>query len=168
MGRESLANWSIDKSAHRFWGFLLFVVPFSIFLASFIVIYIVDRSTNIIAVIIPILLFFPLIPTFKEFLNVLGAYKENSIVYITTEGIYVRYIDKEDKYEYLTWDAMKQYDILSGAPKKGLGRLIPKPTRFHLKGSHEDESIIVEAMGPNIDVLRHYLKERGVPFGYMK
>jgi hypothetical protein len=168
VSKESLASWSIDKNTYRFNGFLLFIVPFAIFVASFIAVYIVGRSTYIVAVVIPILLFFPLIPTFKEFLNVRNAYKESTIVYITAEGIFVRHPEKGDKLDYLAWEAMKEYDILSSPPKKGISALIPKPTRFLLKGAHEDESIIVEAVGHNDAVLRHYLKGRGIAFGLMK
>ncbi len=168
MSKESLASWSIDKDTYRFWGFLLFIVPFAIFVASFIAVYIVGRSINIIAVVVPVLLFFPLIPTFKEFLNVRNAYKESTIVYITAEGIYVRHPEKGDKLDYLAWEAMKEYDVLSSSPKKGIAALIPKPTKFLLKSAHEDESIVVEAVGHDDAVLRHYLKERGVTFGFMK
>lgn len=168
MGKESLASWSIDKNTYRFWGFLLFIIPFALFVASFIAVYIVGRSIHIVAVVIPVLLFFPLLPTFKEFLNVRNAYKESTIMYITAEGVYVRHPEKGDKFDYLAWEVMKEYDILASPPKKGISALIPKPTRFLLKGAHEDESIIVEAIGSDDAVLRHYLKERGVTFGFVK
>jgi hypothetical protein len=163
---NTLARWTIRKNYHQLMSSIVFLVPLAIFLVGFIGVYFVLRSTNIAFLIVPILLFLPVIPGFMEFYNTRKIYKEDLEVYITEKGVYVRHLDLGDKYTFIDWFSIKQFDITTFPKDSFLGRLTPKPTRFVLKGAVEDETVTVDALEENVDVFNDLLREHQIPFGF--
>lgn len=164
MAETTLASWKIDKGSHRMLASIIFLIPLAIFLVAFLTVYVILRSTNIILVVLPIILFLPLIPTFWELSRSFELYKENLGVYITDRGVYVRHLDQGDKYDFLAWEAIKQYDVTSPPSLT----LVPQPAIFRLVGAYEDESLTVYAFGYDADILKNYLKEHNISFGFMR
>jgi len=162
-----LASWNIDKDSGRILAFLIFFILLLIFIASFCIIYLIQQSTTIIFLIIPVLLFLPLIPTFKELMASSQVFKEDMEVNITERGIYVIHSDT-DKEDFLAWEQMKQYDILSLPSLNIVNLFVPKPSRFCLHGSYEDEYLELDANGQNSDLLKSYLKDHSILFGYVR
>ena len=163
---NTLAKWKIDKSSHLVIASLIFLIPLAAFVVSFISIYFVMKSTDILLLILPVILFFPLIPTFKEFWLDLSIYKENLEVYLTDNGVYVRHLDKKDKYEFINWANIKQYDVTAFPANSFLGSLVPKPIRFTLRAEVEEEDVVVDVIGEDEVVLREQLKLRDISFGF--
>jgi len=164
MAETTLASWKIDKNSHRMLASLIFFIPAAIFIVAFLTIYVILRSTNIILLVIPVILFLPLVPTFRELSRSFALYKENLWIYVTDRGVYIRHVDQGDKHDFLAWEAIKQYDVTSSPSLT----LIPQPAIFRLVGAYEDESLTIYAFDYDADILKNYLKEHNVPFGFMR
>lgn len=166
ISENTLAKWTIRKNYYQLISSLIFLVPLAIFLVGFIGVYFVLKSTNIAFLIVPILLFLPVIPGFTEFYSIMKIYKENLEVYITEKGVYVRHLDLGDKYSFIDWFSIKQFDITTFPKDSFIGKMIPKPTRFVLRGAVENEAMTVDALEENADVFKNLLQERDIPFGF--
>ena len=164
MAETVLASWKIDKSNHQMLASIIFFIPAAIFIVAFLAIYVILRSTNIILLAIPVILFLPLVPTFRELSRSLALYKENLWIYVTDRGVYIRHLDQGDKHDFLAWEAIKQYDVTSPPSLT----LIPQPAVFRLVGAYEDESLTIYAFDYDVDILKNYLKDHNVPFGFMR
>lgn len=163
-----LAKWEINKGSANFFAFVVLLVAFAAVLVSFFAIYIVSRSTNIIFLVIPIILGAVFLGLLPEFFKSLNSYSQNAEVYITQRGVYLRPLPTSNKFNFLAWEQITQYDETPFISVSFLGLLFPKPTRFSLQGKYEEDSFSVEALGEDSDVLRAYLKEHEVPFGFVK
>src|SRR3990167_9877245 len=163
---NTLANWTVNKTASRMLALTIFFVPFAIFILSFVSIYFILKSTDIAVLAIPIVLFLPVAAAFREFWSILSIYKEDTAVYLTDSGVYVRFLEHKDKYAFKDWYSIKQYDIVSFPQKSIFEKLIAVPTRFILKGDIEEENLVVDAVGPYVDQFRDMLHERNIAFGF--
>ena len=163
---NTLANWTVNKTASRMLALTIFFVPFAIFILSFVTIYFILKSTDIFLLAIPIVLFLPVAAAFREFWSILSIYKEDTAVYLTDSGVYVRFLEHKDKYAFKDWYSIKQYDIMSFPQKSIFEKMIAVPTRFVLKGDIEEEYLVVDAVGENAEQLRSLLNERNIPFGF--
>lgn len=164
---NTLAKWTIDKSGHLMIASLIFIVPLAIFLVSFVYVYIILKSTNIVLLVVPVLLFFPTIPAFIEFWQDLQIFKNKMEVYLTEKGVYVRHLDKGDEHDFIAWYDIKQYDVTTFPSSSIFGSFIRKPSRFTLRGSAKGDGIIVDAIGNDELILRDQLKTHNISFGFM-
>lgn len=169
MGDETaLANWEINKSTATLWASIVTLIFFGAAFFSFFAVYLVSKSTNFVLLIIPAIFVGIFLATLPEFFKTLKAYSQNAMVYITERGVYLRPLPQGDKYNFLAWELMVQYDEIPFISKSFLGFLFPKPTRFVLRGQYEEDTFAVEAVGDDADILRAYLKEHQVKFGFLK
>lgn len=161
-----LTKWIINKTAHLMLASIVFFIPLAIFIASFVGIFVLLRSTNLALLIVPLLLFLPIIPATKEFWDIYKIYQESTQVYVTDTGIYVRYLDRKDKYDFISWYSIKQYDIVDFPKHSLLQKMITVPTRFVFQNGDGGETMSVDAIDSDAEVLRNYLHERNIPFGF--
>jgi hypothetical protein len=160
-----IGEWKIDKAKPRMNALLLFFVPLAIAAGTFIYVFLIERSTNILLVILPILLFLPVIAAFKQLLKVSQIFKEDKEYYVTENGIYLVHKGKNEP-EFLAWALMKRYDRANiGGSMSLLDILIPKPIRLILKGETEAETIVVDGYEEDILELEAILRQRQIPFG---
>lgn len=161
------ARWQIGKEQVLFVAILITGAVFFLFLFSLWAIYFVSQSTNILLLSIPILFLFLLVAVLTELFKSLRSIPENSEIYITDKGIYKRFPGKEE-HKFIPWGQMNGYDLRYLVSTSALGRLFVRPTQFFLKSQYEEDNFVVEAIGENVEVLRAYLKENNVPFGFLK
>ena len=168
MEQTTLASWVNNKSHQRTLATIFFSIFLATFLVSFVFIYIILKSTNPFTITIPLILFLPVLPALREVWSSLTLFKESTQVYLTDTGVYARDLEKPNEYKFLAWELIRQYDIIHIGSAPVVGVLIPKPTRFLLRGKHEEDSFVIDAYGDNADILEAYLKEHEIPFGFMK
>lgn len=163
---NTLAAWTINKAGSRRLALSVFFATLAIFIISLVSIYFIFKSTHIAVLAVPLILFLPMLAAFKGFLRVLSVYKEDTQVYVTDRGIYVRYLEQKDKYAFKDWYLIKEYDVVSFPSKSFFDKLIEVPTRFVLKGDTAEENLFVDALGPDAENFRSLLHERNIPFGF--
>jgi len=168
MDETVYTRWTIDKSQHRFWIVLVITIASSLFFLSFFLLYIVSQTKEILLALIPILSLLLLLGLFPEAIRSWGSVEESGQVYVTEKGIYLRNLSKPDNYKFVSWENITQYDLKYFASASPLGKIFPKPTRFFLKGKYEEDSFAFAAFEEDIDVVRAYLKEKNVNFGFIK
>lgn len=166
-GETTLAKWEVSKDQVIFVALLISFIIFFFFIFSFWSIYIVSRSTNIVFLVIPILLFFMLVAALPELFKSLKSAPENAEIFLTDKGIYRKGVGQEEV-KFIPWEQLSGYDMSYLASTSPLGRLFIRPTKFFLKSKYEEDNFVVDAFGENVDVLRAYLKENNVPFGFLK
>ncbi len=162
------AQWTVDKSQHRFWVILVTFIVAAVFFLSFFLIYIVSKTNEVTLAVIPIIAFFLLVGIIPEAIKSWGAVEEEGQVYVTEKGVYLRELNDPNKYKAVSWENISQYDLKYFNSVSFLGKVFPKPTRFFLKGKYEEDSFALEAFGEDTDVLRAYLKEKNVSFGFVR
>ena len=92
---NTLATWTVNKTASRMLALTIFFVPFAIFILSLFSIYFILKSTDIAVLAIPIILFLPVAAAFREFWSILSIYKEVRVVYLADRGMYVRFLEQK-------------------------------------------------------------------------
>lgn len=162
-----LAKWNVSKDQVIFPAVLVSLIIFFLFGLTSWGIYFVSQSTNVLILIIPIILFFILLAALPEFFKSLKSAPENSEVYLTDKGVYRRDDSQKDQ-KFIPWEQMSSYDMSYLGSTTPLGKLFIRPTKFFLKSKYEEDNFIVETFGENVDILRAYLKENNVPFGFLK
>lgn len=174
-GEIQLANWSIAKSQSSSPAIIIFLSITTVFVISFLYIFVISKSTNLFSIIIPILLFLALISALSELIKSLKAITESSDVYITERGVYKRNSENKDPsatgqgdYKFIAWDLITGYDMKYLQTQGFIGKLFPRPTKFHITSKYADDSFWLDVFGEDVDILRAYLKEHNVPFGYLK
>lgn len=162
------ARWIVGRDQVIFIAAASVLVIFSLFAFSLWSIYFVSRSTNLIFLVIPILLLFLLLASVPEFFKSLRSVPENSEVYLTDKGVYRRKLRNKEDYKFIPWEQMSGYDMCYLSSNTLLGKFFVRPTQFFLKSKYEEDNFAIEAFGEDVEVLRAYLKENNVPFGFLK
>lgn len=168
MSETIYSQWTVDKNQNRFWVILVTFIVATVFLLSFFLLYIVSKTSEIILAVIPIIAFFLLFGIIPEAIRSWGAVEEEGQVYVTEKGVYLRELNDQSKYKFVSWENISQYDLKYFNSVSFLGKVFPKPTRFFLKGKYEEDSFALDAFGEDTDVLRAYLKEKNVSFGFVR
>ena|SRR3989304_9034018 len=161
------AKWEVDRDKVLFVAFIATFVLIFLFAFSFWAIYIYSKSTNIVFLVIPVILFLLSLAAIPELFKSLKAAPQNSEVYVTDKGVYRREPQNKE-YKFIPWGQMNGYDMHYLSSTSPLGRIFIRPTQFVLKSKYEEDNFVVEAFGENVDVLRAYLKENNVPFGFLR
>ncbi len=162
------AKWSIDKTQTMFFASAITATFLVLFLASFYFIFLWQRSTNLILLVVPIIFFLLLVAALPEFFKSIGAPIINSEVQVTDKGIYRKDLGSKDDYKFVAWSQMSGYDVSYLASKSLLGQLFPRPNQFFIKSKFEDDNFSVSAYSEETDILRAYFQENNVPFGFVK
>lgn len=160
------SKWEISKDQIRFFAFLVFVIISFLFVFSFFEIIIFQKSTDIVLLVIPIILFLVFLAAVPEFIKSLTTVKSSYLVFLTEKGIYKKISKNEN--QFISWEQMTSYDLAYFHSNTPIGKLFPRPTRFFIKSKYSEDSFAVDSLGENSDVLRAYLKEKSVPFGFIK
>lgn len=168
MSETVYAQWTIDKSQHRFWIGLVITTAATFFLLSFFLLYIVTQTTELLLAFIPILSLLLLLGLFPEAVKSWGAVEKSGQVYVTEKGLYLRNLSKPEDYKFVSWENIAQYDLKYFNSVSPLGKIFSRPTKFFLKGKYEEDSFTFDAFGEDVDVVRAYLKEKNVNFGFIK
>lgn len=168
MEETKLANWTVDKSQTIFPATIVFVTILLIFCLSLLFVFVINQSVTLFSLIIPIVLFLVLVSVVPEFFKSLGAVKEATEITITERGLYRQNLEKKDQQQFIAWDHLTGYDMSYQHSATPLGKLFPRPTKFYLKSKFETDNFWIDAFGDDIDILRAYLKEHNVPFGFLK
>ncbi len=167
VGEKQLATWSVSKNQSSLLASIIFFPILVFFIVSFLWIFIAIKSTNIASLVIPIVLLLLVIATLPEFLKSLKAINESSEVSITERGVYKRNPEKKAEPKFIAWDLMTGYDMKYLQSSGTLGKLFSRPTKFFIKSKYPDDSFWLDAFGEDVDILRAYLKENNVPFGFL-
>lgn len=165
---RTLESWTIDGSNTVLPAGFIFFLILILFISSFVFIFIIAKSTTIVALIIPIVLFLLVMVTLPEFIKSLKAISEPAEIYISERGVYKRNPEKEKEFKLIAWDLMTGYDMKYLESAGILGKIFPRPTKFFIKSKYSDDSFWLDAFGDHVDVLRAYLKEHNVPFGFVQ
>lgn len=165
---RTLESWSVDSSHSVLPAAFIFFLVLIIFVLSFIFIFIIFKSTDIIALVVPILLFVLLIGITPEFIKSLRAITESAEIYITERGVYKRKPGNKEDFKFIAWDLMSGYDMKYLESVGFLGKFFPRPTKFFIKSKYTDDSFWLDAFGDSVDILCAYLKEHNVPFGFVQ
>lgn len=164
---KTLETWSVSNSQTIWPAIIAFSLIAVLFVASFIYFFIFLKSTEIWQLVIPIVLFLLTLVVLPELIKSLKAVDESADVSITERGVYKRLGPSEGDIKFVAWDLMVGYDMRYLNSSGLIGKLFPRPTKFHIKSKYEDDSFWVDAFGEHIDVLQAYLKEHNVAFGYL-
>lgn len=163
-----LANWDVDGTHVVFVAAIVTFVNFFLFAFSFTVIFILSKSTDIVLLLIPPILGIVFFASIPEFFKSLKSSPESSKIFVTSLGVYKGKGENRENYKFIPWGQMSGYDMRYLASLSPIGKLYIRPTQFFLKSKYEEDSFIVDAFGEDVDVLRAYLKENNVPFGFLK
>lgn len=162
------AKWEISGSQVLFIAILITTTLFLLFAFSFWAVYIFSKSTNVVSLVIPIILLLLFLAALPELFKSLKSVPKDSEVYVTEKGVYRREQEKGDQHQFIPWEQMSGYDMRYLASSSPLGKIFVRPTQFFLKSKYEEDNFVVDAFGEDVDVLRAYLKENNVPFGFLK
>ncbi len=164
----TLSSWTINKSQSSLPATIIFSFLLILFLISFAWIFIINKSTDIVSLVIPIILFLIVLATLPEFFKSLKAIGESYEVYLTERGIYKRTPEKKEEPHFIAWDLMSGYDMKYLQSPGLLGKIFIRPTKFFIKSKYSDDSFWLDTFGDDVDILRAYLKEHNVPFGFVQ
>ena len=162
-----LAKWEVSRDHVLFVAIIVTFVLFFLFAFSFWAIYLFSKSTSIVFLVLPILLFLLFLAALPELFRSLRTAPQDAEIYITDKGVYRRQSQKEE-YQVISWGQMSSYDMRYLATSSPLGKLFIRPTQFILKSKYEVDNFVVDAFGENVDILRSYLQDNNVPFGFLK
>lgn len=168
MDETTLSSWTIARSKSILPATLIFSFVLTLFLISFTWIFIINKSTSIVPLAIPIILLLLVISTLPEFFKSLRAISESYAIYLTERGIYKGDPKNKDDFHFIAWDLMSGYDMKYLQSSGLLGKIFVRPTKFFIKSKYTDDSFWLDAFGDDVDILRAYLKEHNVPFGFLK
>jgi hypothetical protein len=165
-GENILGSWKIDRTPPKMNITLVFLGFLALFVLSFFYIYLLERSTNVLLLAVPLLLFLPLIPTFREFLAVNQIFKEDLEYFVTETGIYVVYRERNAS-KYLPWGDIKQYDSVP-LPSGGgfFDSIVPKPRRLIVRSEIQENSFVVDVFDDDAAQLIDLFKTNNIPFGF--
>lgn len=164
MNETVFESWVVNSSEKKLVATFIFGAIVVSFLFSFYIIFLITRSTNIILLVVPIILFLLTISSLPEYLKSLSSNQLNAQISLTETGISVKESGGEVK---LTWEQIASYDMKYFNSTSPLGSLFPKPTSFIFK-MRDDSSYRVDSFGETVDVVRAYLKEKNIPFGFVQ
>jgi hypothetical protein len=162
------AQWTLGRDQIIFPALLTTAVAFFLFVFTLWAFYIVSSSTNIVLLLVPILLGFLFLATLPELFKSLRNLPEEARVYITDQGVYSGKGERRENYKFIPWGQMNSYDVHYLGSSGFLGRFFVRQTQIILKSKYEEDNFLVEAIGEDVDILRAYLKENNVPFGFVK
>lgn len=165
---KSLASWSVDSIQTVLPASFVFFAVLILFITSFVFVFVIFKNTDLLSLVLPIMLFLMVISTLPEFIKSLKSISESSEVYITERGVYKRNSQKQEEYKFVAWDLMTGYDMKYLQSNSFLGKIFVRPTKFFIKSKYPDDSFWLDAFGDDVDILRAYLKEHNVPFGFLK
>jgi len=168
MNETVFAQWIVDKTQYRFLiGFAVTVAVVSFLLIS-VFFYFVIQTKNIIFATVPGILFLLVFGFCAEAFLAWSCVDESGKIYITDKGIYLCSLADPNQFKFVRWEDISSYDLKYFLSKTFLGKFFPKPTKFFLKGHYETDSFSFLAFGENVDISRAYLKEKNVPFGFIR
>lgn len=155
-------TWVIEKNQGLAPAALLFFFCLALFLLVSFYAYFVERTTNVIFILLPLPLALITLSTFKYVRGSMTAFPEERKYRLTQEGIYSTTGQQEEK--FLSWTAVRQYD--QGQVKGAT--LVGTPERIVLRTDHEEESMEVVAFAAQMNKIRSTLRVYDVSFGYLR
>ena len=168
MDEPTLSRWTITRSKSILPATFIFSFVLTLFLISFTWIFIINKSTSIVPLAIPIILLLLVISTLPEFFKSLKAISESYEVSLTERGVYKHNSGKKEEQKFIALDLMTSYDMKYLQSPGLFGKIFVRPTKFFIKSKYTDDSLWLDTFGDDVDILRAYLKEHNVPFGFLK
>jgi len=157
-------SWVIKKNFGLLASLSAFLFTLSLFLISAFYIYIIDQSTNIVAILLPLVF---LVLTFylgKFVFHSLSDYPEELDFRLTQEGINCKFLARNEE-KFLSWSQIDQYDQVGQAADV---LFFGHPERIRLRAGSLEDSLDVVAFEPQMNLLRAMLSQNQVSFGYLR
>jgi hypothetical protein len=156
-------EWAIDKNLGLLPALTLFLFFLALFLISAFQIYLLEQSTNLLVILIPLLPGFLAFYSAKFVLRSLFEYPEKLEFRLSGEGISCKVPERKEE-KFLAWTQIKQYDQLK-PPTTAL--FSPQLEKIRLRVEVE-EGLDVIAFSPQMNLVQATLQQYNVPFGYLR
>ncbi len=156
-------TWEVEKNFGLSLAIAFFLPSLALFLGSFFLIYLIERSTNVLAVLLPGVFLLTSFYFGKSVWYALKDYPQKRSFRLTAEGIFARFGESEE--QFLSWGQIKQYD-----QEKNPGKVLflAQAEKIRLRTEAEEEGFSVVAFQTEADLLRSYLTRFNIPFGFVR